>query len=187
MADIGYRNDIALIKHRKPNWSAIWAGTFSFIAIWSIFGLLGEAIFASAANPRSGNAVGAGIGWGIGIWSIILTMIAMYVAGRVTMHFSPAATRGDAMLSAQTMFGLSIVSAMVMTVLGGAALAGGTAANTSSSHLATMLAGLGWAGFFSLLLGWLCAMWGAISEVQPSVAAHTTERTSEKVHDIRAA
>ncbi len=62
------------------DWSAIWGGVFSFIAIWSVFGLLGTAIFASAANLNAIRPLDE-MGLGIGIWVIVLTIIAMYGCG----------------------------------------------------------------------------------------------------------
>jgi hypothetical protein len=56
MADLAYRNDIVPVR-RRTDWGAIWAGVFTFIAVWSVFGLLGEAIFASTANPNAAHPV----------------------------------------------------------------------------------------------------------------------------------
>lgn len=185
MAD--YRENSATLGLRKPNWSAIWAGVFAFVAIWSVFGTLGEAIFASAAAPKSGNAVGAGIGWGMSIWSIILTMIAMYVAGRVTAHFAQATTRSDAMLAAQTMFGLSVVAVLAIVAVGGNTLTGGSGINGAPAQAASVLAELGWAGFAALFLGWLCALWGGTSEVRPVTVSQIPGQAPGSVRDIRAA
>jgi hypothetical protein len=187
MATIANRNVVAT-SYEGPRWSAVWAGTFAFIAIWSVFGLLGEAIFASAASPNSANTVGSGIGWGMGIWSIILTMIAMYVAGRVTAEFSGVTTRHDAMLAGMTMFGLSVTSTIVLVVLAGSALAGGTGvANAGKGAVIGTLTGLGWAGFVSLFLGWLCAMWGASSGVRPTATRTGTLQDTDNIRDLRAA
>ena len=85
MADLTYRNEAVDRPWRGAGWGAIWAGMFSFIAIWSVFGMLGEAIFAGSANPNTAQPV-SGMSVGMGFWSVILTIIAMYVAGRVTAH-----------------------------------------------------------------------------------------------------
>jgi hypothetical protein len=190
MADIAYRNEAAIgVRGDGPNWSAVWAGTFAFFAIWSVFGSLGEEIFASAASPRSPDAVGTGIGWGISIWSIILTMVAMYVAGRVTAHFSRAQTRHDALLAGITMFGLSVVSAVVIIMFPGNTLTAGSAAGFAGApqgRAISILTTLGWAGFASLFLGWLCAMWGSTSGVQSRAYSEATGN-ADTVRGIRAA
>ena len=175
MADLAYRNDMA-VTTGNPRWGAIWAGVFAFVAIWSVFGSLGAAIFASAANPNAAAPV-SGMGWGIGIWSIVLTAIAMFVAGRVTAHLAGVEDRGTAMLQGLTMFGLSVVSAVVIIVLGGAAMSGGTGVNGTvhSASLLDTFAGLGWAGFLSLFFGWLTAMWGASTGVKTTAAVNTAD------------
>ncbi len=171
MADLGYRNDLTLRGRGLCDWGAIWAGVFAFCAIWSVFGLLGEAIFASAANPNATQPV-SGMSVGMGIWSIILTIIAMYVGGRVTGYFAKFADRADATMHGLVMFGLSVISAAIIVVLAGAALSGGTGVNASAHnpYALTVFADLGWIGFVALFLGWLAAMGGAASATRAVVA-----------------
>ena len=182
MADLAYSNQPPAVTLAGPNWGAIWSGMFAFIGIWAVFGLLGEAIFASAATPNTGHA---GLDWGMGIWTIVLTIIAMYVGGRVTSGLSGATSRRAAMLQGQTMFGLAVVAATIILVLGGASLNGGAAASApaNSPWALTMLSGLGWIGFFSLFFGWLACLGGATHAVNP--VARVVSR--DKVRDIRAA
>lgn len=59
-----YRNDLPARLTSGTAWGAIWAGMFSFIAIWSVFGILGEAIFASSANPNDrSQSAGCQLAW----------------------------------------------------------------------------------------------------------------------------
>jgi hypothetical protein len=182
MADLVQRVDID-VSRRRTDWGAIWAGMFTFVAIWSVFGLLGVAIFATAANPRAANPV-MGMSWGIGIWAIVLTIIAMYVAGRETGRLAGVTNRHDGMVHGMIMFGLSVIAALLVTVLGGSAMAGGTgiAGSTHSVFLLDVFTGLGWFGFVSLLLGWLAAMAGASTG-----AAIKVQSLNNNVRDIRAA
>ena len=162
MADFAIQNE-AIRYHGKPDWGAIWAGVFTFAAIWSTFGLLGEAIFATHANPNAPNPV-SGMSVGMGIWGIVLTMIAMYVAGRVTTHFAESDTHADRIMHAITMFGLSVISVVVVLTLSGAVLTGdtGVAGGAHSSYMLTVFSDLGWIGFVALFLGWLSAIGGAL-------------------------
>lgn len=166
MADISYRDEFTTVARRRTDWGAIWGGTFTFMAIWSVFGALGLAIFASTANPASAEPVG-GMGIGIAIWSIVLTIIAMYVAGRETGHLAGVANRHDGLIHGIMMFGLSVVALLVLVSVGGSALSGGTGVNgtSHSPYILTVFADLGWAGFVALFLGWLAAMAGASSGV----------------------
>jgi hypothetical protein len=157
---------------------------FTFVAIWSVFGILGEAIFASAANPGAATPV-TGMSAGMGIWSIVLTIIAMYVAGRVTAHFGNLADRTGRVIHGMAMFGLSVISVVVMIILSGVALSGGVgvAAGTHSPYMLTVFADVGWIGFASLSLGWLAAMGGAAHGPMTKVRTSSTNN----VCDIRPA
>ena len=167
-------NENLVVPRLRTNWGAIWAGVFTFIAIWSVFGLLGMAIFASAANPQSSNPV-TGMSVGMGIWAIVLTLIAMYVAGRETGRLAGVTNRHDGLVHGQIMFGLSVVAVLVITVLGGGVLSGGAgvAGSSHSPYLLDVFSGLGWIGFIALLLGWLAAMGGASTGVQRRVVDTT--------------
>jgi len=182
MADLAYRNDVSMYA-RSTDWGAIWAGVFTFAAIWLVFGALGEAIFASSANPNAATPV-SGMGLGMGIWSVILTIIAMFVAGRITTDLARLADRGRKLFHANAMFGLSVICAIVLVTLGGTALSGGNGvvSGTHSSYTLTLFADIGWAGFAALFLGWLAAMGGAASG-----AKGVTKTAGDNVHEIRSA
>ena len=162
MADLAYINENVLIRRSATDWGAIWAGMFTFIAIWSVFGLLGMAIFAGAANPNAAQPV-SGMDLGIGIWAVVLTIIAMYVAGRETGRLAGVTSRHDGLIHGMIMFGLSVVAAVLITVIGGLTLSGGAAVagGSHSLYILSVFSDLGWIGFFALFLGWLAAMGGA--------------------------
>jgi hypothetical protein len=182
MADLAYGNNLVSARGRT-DWGAIWAGVFTFIAVWSVFGLLGEAIFASAANAKAANPV-TGMSIGMGIWAIVLTIIAMYVAGRETGRLAGVTNRHDGLIHGMVMFGLSVAATIVVAVLAGTSLTGGTGVSGTvhNPYLLSVFADLGWWGFFSLLLGWLAAMGGASQG-----AALRSEVAPRNVRDIRPA
>jgi hypothetical protein len=160
MADSNYQHeDLRLITH--PNWGAIWAGMFSFLAIWSVFGTLGLSIFASAANPNSSEPI-AGMSVGMGVWAVVLTIIAMFVAGRITGQLAGITNSRDGMVHGMVMFGLSVAATLLIAVIGGNAIGNTQVTGTAhNSYLLTVIANLGWALFAALFLGWLAAMGGA--------------------------
>lgn len=168
MSELVYRNGEVVVMSggvvnavNRAAWGAIWIGVFTFVAIWSVFGMLGEAVFASSANPNAPAPI-AGMSIGMGIWAIVLTIIAMYVAGRVTAHFADLADRTGRIMHGMAMFGLSVFTVALMVILGGSAMSGGAgvAGNTHSPHMLTMFSDVGWIGFLSLFFGWLAAMTG---------------------------
>jgi hypothetical protein len=180
MAEVTYSNVYASEARPRADWGAIWAGVFTFIAIWSVFGLLGTAIFASVANPNAARPV-SGMSVGLGIWAIILTIIAMYVAGRETGRLAAVTNRHDGLIHGMIMFGLSVAAALLIIVLGGTALSGGTgvAAGTHSPYMLDIFSDLGWIGFVALFLGWLAALGGASTGAQRRVLQR--ERPVEQI------
>ncbi|HTU36318.1 MAG TPA: hypothetical protein VMF66_21140 [Candidatus Acidoferrum sp.] len=145
----------------RPNWGAIWAGVFTFLGIWTVWGLLGMGVFSSAANPAAPAPVG-GMHVGITIWSIILTIVALFFAGRVTGHLAGIGNRRDGAVHGMIMFGLSMVSAVVAIALIGRAISPtGMIGGAHNPFALGIGASLGYGGFVGTLLGWFAAMWGA--------------------------
>jgi len=164
----------------RPNWGAIWSGVFTFLGIWTVFGLLGTAIFASSANPNVAHPVG-GMSTGISVWSVILTIIALFFAGRVTGHLAGIGNARDGVTHGMIMFGLSMVSALVIIALAGTTL--GTGAGIAGPHSAFILnlfATLGWAGFVGTFLGWLAAMAGAATGTRTIIRSAAVEESGAR-------
>ena len=159
MSDLAFRTlDPALYRAGlRTDWGAIWAGVFTFAAIWTVFEALAVAIFPGAPATQGGASVG------LSIWTIILTIIAMYVAGLETGRLAGLTTRHDGLVHGIIMFGLSVVSTIVLTSLvSGLWL---PAAAGRGQFTLTFNAGAQWAEFVALFLGWLAAMGGASSGV----------------------
>ncbi len=184
MAALTFENHVVTSAKPRVDWGAIWAGVFTFAAIWSVFGLLGYAIFAGAANPNAAR-LGMGMSIGVSIWAIVLTIIAMYFAGRETGRLAMISNRHDAAVHGMIMFGLSVVAAFVIVVLGESGMTPTVAPVAHSALFSGASAGMGWAGFLSLFFGWLAAMGGASTGGEWRGAGRMTE--SEKAAQIRPA
>ncbi len=140
-------------------WGAIWAGMFTFAAIWGVFETLGFAIF-----PKT-----LGMGVGLQVWTVILTIIAMYVAGLETGRLAGVANRHDGLVHGIIMFGLSSVGAVILLAIASVAPIGGI-------HNVYLTAGSQWGLFAAFFLGWLAAMGGASTGVARRVTATTVTR-----------
>ena len=162
MSDLAFRiqNPSSYTAVSRTGWGAIWAGVFTFAAIWSVFEVLAIAIFPASATFSSSV--------GMQIWTVVLTIIAMYVAGLETGRMAGIMTRHDGLIHGIIMFGLSVVSAIVLTATANGVLAG---ANLPHNVYAFTLAGSGWAAFFTLFLGWLAAMGGSSAGVAQRAVA----------------
>ncbi len=163
MAEISSQMEDLTIVTRRPNWGAIWAGVFTFFAIWFVFGALALGIFAHSANATAAAPV-ATMNIGLAIWGVVLMIIAMFVAGRVTGGMSGTLNSREGMTHGMIMFGLSMAAGLVLFIAGGGAFVGTRVVGTT--HIGNVLGILsysGWALFVALFLGWLAAMAGASS------------------------
>ena len=143
----------------RISWPAIFAGTFVFLAIEVTFGTLGTAIFASAANPSSAHPV-TGMSAGIGIWLVILTIIAMYFGGRAAGALSGVKDSHVGMYHGLVTLGLSIFTSVVITalMLGSTTAAPATAASAAGpATVGDVVATAGFWLFVALLLGMIAA------------------------------
>lgn len=178
MADMSYQGESRPVyRGSSMDWGAVWAGLFTFLAIWSVFGALGFAIFAGATPAVAGHA-GAGTGVGMGIWIVVLTIIAMWVAGQQTGKLAGLDGRFEAASHGMVMFGLGVAAVVVLTMSGGLLFSNGGGA----VHDTALLTSSGWVGFFALFLGWLAAISGAVSGIKPKTAM-----LNNNVRDIRTA
>jgi hypothetical protein len=153
---------------RGTDWSAIWGGAFVFAAIWGAFEMLAFAIFG---GPGMLANVQTGMGAGMAIWTIVLTIIAMCVAGRETARLAGVTTQQDGLIHEMMMFGLTVVSAVVLTILSGVVLASGSMVTAGARGGILMSVGAEWTAFIALLLGWLAAMGGASTGAKQVVVA----------------
>lgn len=179
MSDTAFRTqNPSTIYSMRPqtDWGAIWAGAFTFAAIWSIFEVLGLAIFGSASTQAA--TVGTGISVGMSIWTIVLTIIAMYVAGLETGRLARVTTRHDGFIHGIVMFGLAVVSTIVLTSVAGGLW--GAGATVRTGYLMSFTTGGEWVEFLALFLGWLAAMGGASTGVA-RISADTRQETQPPI------
>jgi hypothetical protein len=169
----------------RMSWPAIFAGTFVFLAIEVTFGVLGTAVFASAANPSSAHPV-SGMSAGIGIWLVILSIISLYFGGRVAAALSGTAISRLGMYHGLVTFGVSVftsvlVAALVLgtTTIAPAASVVGTNAITVSSIVATA----GYWLFIALLLGMIAAAIGG-SQAINRLPVQRTETESPSIRRV---
>lgn len=166
MPELVYNEEVIVPRAHHPNWGAIWVGMFTFLAIWSVFGVLGMAIFAPGGNPNGTQPV-TGMSMGMAIWATILTIIAMYFAGLVTGKLAEVGNPRDGVIHGMAMFGLSVVAVLLLLAVGagvmvsGAATATATSITSHSSYILNTFASISWTGFVALILGWFAAMGGA--------------------------
>ena len=134
------------------HWGAIWTGVFTFIAIWSVFGVLCLAIFAGSPN----------LDIAMSVWGIILTIIAMFVAGRTTGTLIGISNSREGVGYGITMFGLAVASTLVILAVG-ASMFGGSEVGGAADKVLGIFSNFGCALFVGIFLAWLAAIGGAAS------------------------
>jgi hypothetical protein len=171
---------------RTFSWSGIFAGTFLFLAIEATFAILGVAVFASAANPMSTNPVGTGITTGAGIWMVILSIVALYFAGKLAARLSGASTRNLGMHTGFVTFGMSVFTSILITALMlGSTVAGSTGIRYDTpTHVANVLMTGGYWLFVALVLGMISA---AVGGMHGSVSGQKTTSTARMIPEEKRA
>lgn len=146
----------------RISWPAIFAGTFVFLAIEVTFGVLGTAIFASAANPNSSHPV-TGMSAGMGIWLVILSIIALYFGSRAAASLSGAVDSHQGMYHGLVTFGVAVFTSILVAAMsiGSTMAAPATAASHPSvATVSDIVATAGYWLFAALLLGMIAATMG---------------------------
>jgi len=181
---------------RSFSWTGIFAGTFLFLAIETTFGVLGAAIFGSATNPAAANPIGPGVSAGLGIWMVILSIIALYFAGQLAGRLAGANTRNMGMYAGLVTFGMSVFSAILITALTLMGTVGGTTgiAVASPYRLDSIVTTGGYWLFVALVLAMFSAAMGGIQGAERgtrgrigTTGATTTTTTAIPPEERRAA
>ncbi len=142
------------------SWASIFAGTFVFLAIEVTFGLLGAAIFASASNPGQAHPVGGGISAGLGIWMVILSIIALYFGGKTAGRLSGTTDSNRGMYQGLVTFGLSVFTTILVIAMSlGSTIHAGTLnpQNYGPATVADVVAKGGYWLFVGLVLSMIAA------------------------------
>ena len=173
------------LRRSEISWSAIFAGCFMFLAIEVTFGLLGLAIFATAANPNAAHPVG-GMSTGIGIWTIVLSIIALYFAGKTAGRLSGTVDRTIGMYHGLVTFGMSIFATVLIASLAmGSTSAGANASQLGSATIASAVSTGGWWLFFAFLLAFIASAAGGSHGAQ--VDKRSVQEPTSIDRNIRAA
>ncbi len=153
----------------RTSWSGIFAGTFVFLAIELTFGVLGMAVFASSATPTAAHPV-TGMSTGIGIWMIVVSIIALFFAGRTAGHLSSAYRQLTGLYQGLVTFGMScfaavLITSMALTSTAGPSVNPANPALYPTNSLLDIAANGGWMLWIAMLLGGIAACMGGASAV----------------------
>src|SRR5688572_4870105 len=122
---------MATEEHTRIRWGAVFGGAVAALGIWALLHAFGLAVGLSTVDPADGNLRGAGIF--TGIWSIIASLIALFIGGLVASRGADALTKGSGAMHGLVMWGLTTLigawafANVVSSLMGGAVSLGRTA------------------------------------------------------------
>ena len=170
------------IMYQRPSyfWGSVIAGTLFVISLFTMswFLMLGCHVGVTSNGFVS-------LGWGAAWWFFVTAAIAYYCGGALANSIS--APMGAGWMKGLTIWGLSIplVALIGAFIMGGSGLfgmipSGQVIADQSASHLVTAVRGYGvnfglmWAGFVTLVVGLVFAVFGSASVVSSDYERTTT-------------
>ncbi len=111
--------------HRKISWSGIFAGIVTALVVEALLNLFGLGVGLVSFTPNK--EVAAGIGIGSGIWMILVSIIALFLAGWIASTASCRSRKRIGALQGFITWGLSsLIVLFLMTSTIGAILGGVT-------------------------------------------------------------
>ena len=93
----------------------VFAGVFWAVAVQIVLLSLGLWVGAITATPTEGGGIPTGLATGLGIWTAISALIALFVGGWFAAHMAGIAGRLDAVLNGITVWGLSIFLGVILS------------------------------------------------------------------------
>lgn len=170
----------------RLSWSGIFSGTFLFLAIEVTFGILGVAIFTQAMSPNTAAPASSGVSIGSGIWMVVLSIIALYFAGKLASRVSGSITRNAGMYAGLVTFGMCVFASFLITslALGNNFRLQANMANATGAAIADFIIVGGYWLFAALVLGMIAAASGGI---HGSISANTARNQEQVIETRRAA
>lgn len=105
-------------------WSSILAATVITLGVWLALHLFGIGVGLTAIDPKdAGSLRGAGIG--VGVWSVIAPILALFVGGLVAGRVAPTINTLNAVIHGGVVWALSLLLTMLLLMSMFGALARG--------------------------------------------------------------
>lgn len=123
----------------NTRWGAVLAGVFVSAALWLVLHMFGMGLGLTSLDPDGTSSLRS-MGIGIGVWSLIAPILALFVGGLVVSRLAPSPNRLNRMLhgglvwAVTSLAGVVVIASVIARLAGGAAsVAGETAAAAAST------------------------------------------------------
>ena len=142
-AIVPMRNELAYRTTSIAPWSAVVAGGFVTAALWLVLHLFGMGVGLTTIEPDAPGTL-AGLGVGVGVWSSIAPVIALFAGGAIASRFAPTPNRVNRMIHGALVWALASLAALAAMYAVGASPVGASpvGGQVADGERAT-LAGLG--------------------------------------------
>jgi hypothetical protein len=100
----------------NARWGAVVAGVFVTASVWLVLSLFGIGIGLTSIDPRDTSSL-RGLGIGVGIWSLIAPILAMFVGGLIVSRLSPTPNRVNRAIHGVLVWSVSSLVALAMMLL----------------------------------------------------------------------
>ncbi len=136
-------------------WSAIFGASVLTLGIWLLLHLFGVGVGLTSINPDETNSLRS-LGIGVGVWSMIAPIIALFIGGLVAGRVAPtintlnAAIHGAVTWAVAMTVGLVVATMMLASVARGVASAGATVVGTAANQVVALGKNVGGTSLSSL-------------------------------------
>jgi len=165
----------------RMSWGALFAGFFFGFGAFMVLLALGAGVGFSAFDPRDVQSW-QGLGIGVGVWSVIAGIGALFLAAWLTARLSGSETRTAGMLHGAALWGFMLVAGLWIAT---AAVAG--TASTAASVAGSALRGAGQAAQGPQLRRQAQAQAGEAQRRAQGLAQRAEERAPEAADAAKAA
>lgn len=122
-------------------WSSILAATVVSLGVWLALHIFGIGVGMTAIDPQDAGSL-RGVGIGVGIWSMIAPILALFVGGLVAGRMAPTINTLNAAIHGAVVWALATLLAMMMVVnVVGSLMRGAVSAGSAVASTATSAAG----------------------------------------------
>ncbi len=111
------RSQLEIVRSgSNARWGAILAGVFVTLATWMVLHLLGVGVGLTAISPDDPDELRS-LGIGVGVWSILVPILALLAGGLVASRFAPTPSRLNRMLHGVLVWALTTLVVAVGTFM----------------------------------------------------------------------
>jgi hypothetical protein len=108
-------------------WSSIFGATAVAVGVWLVLHLFGVGAGMIAIDPDDASSL-RGVGLGVGVWSLVVPLIALFLGGLIAGRVAPTINTLNAVIHGAVVWALTALVALMLVTMTAAAMAKGAVA-----------------------------------------------------------